>query len=76
MQGTSSCSTSYLTLLPPSELGLVNHFNRDAELVSDTGRELGLPALTHQIYPTTRRDLPIPFDHGSSRSFGFLINLP
>jgi len=27
-------------------------FNVDAELASESGRELGLPALTHRIFPT------------------------
>ena len=31
--------------------GLVNLFNGNAELTSDTGRELKLPALTHQMFP-------------------------
>jgi len=33
-----SLSTSYLTLLPPSEWGLVNPLNGDGELAPDTGR--------------------------------------
>src|SRR6218665_2791378 len=33
-------------------------FNEDAELASDTGRELWLPALTHQIFPITVYGLP------------------
>ena len=57
-QGAPSRSTSYLTLLPPSERRLVNLLNGDAELASDTGRELGLPALTNQMFPTTLRTLP------------------
>jgi len=32
--------------------------NGDAELAYDRGRELGLPALTHQMFPTTLRALP------------------
>ena len=36
--------------------GLVN-LNGDAELAFDTGRELGSPALTHQMFPTTLRAL-------------------
>jgi len=31
--------------------------NGDAEFASDTGRELGLPALTHQMFATTLRAL-------------------
>jgi len=57
------------TTPPPSE-GLVN-LNRDAELAYDTGRELGSPALTHQMSPTTLRVLqlhgPIIMTHHNKR---------
>jgi len=38
---------------------IVNLYNREVELASHTGRELGLPALKHQlhVYPTTQRAL-------------------
>jgi len=38
--------------------GLVN-LNGDVELASDMGRDLGLPALTHQMFPSTVRALPV-----------------
>jgi len=37
--------------------GLVN-LSVDAELSSDTGHELGSPALMHPMFPTTLRALP------------------
>jgi len=36
-------------------------FIEDAELASDTGRELQLPALTHQMFPTSLKALPAMF---------------
>jgi len=35
------------------------HLKGDAELASNTGRELGLPVLTHQMFSTTLRALPV-----------------
>ena len=42
---------------PPGEWRASQPFNRGAELASDAGRVLELPALTHQMFPTTLRAL-------------------
>ena len=53
------CAISFYLLFntaTPSEWRLVNLFNGDADLASDTGRELGLPALTDQICDPSDRN--------------------